>query len=83
MCEDDSFPQRDLASLVASKVYYHLGEFDESLTFALGAGKLFDPSSKTEFVDTIICTFPGSETDPFLSQVHRQVHRFETKGRKH
>jgi len=35
-------------------VYYHLGEFDESLTFALGAGNLFDVSSKSEYVETII-----------------------------
>ena len=38
-------------------MYYHLGEFDESLTFALGAGHLFDASSKSEYVETIICTF--------------------------
>jgi len=61
LCEDDTFPQRELASLVASKVYYHLGEFEESLTFALGAGKLFDSASKTEFVDTIICTYNTSQ----------------------
>ncbi|CAG8718005.1 12836_t:CDS:2, partial [Racocetra fulgida] len=71
--EDESFPQRQLSALVASKVmcifhikkskiasllmfrysnpqvYYHLGEFDDSLTFALGAGDLFDASSKLEY----------------------------------
>ncbi|KAI9168528.1 proteasome regulatory particle base subunit [Blastocladiella emersonii ATCC 22665] len=52
--EDDKFAHRHLAALVASKVYYHLGEFDDSLTFALGAGKLFDLTAKTEFVETII-----------------------------
>jgi 26S proteasome regulatory subunit N2 len=30
---------RDFAALLASKVYYFLGEYDESLSFALGAGK--------------------------------------------
>ena len=25
--ENDSFPERELAALVASKVYYHLGSF--------------------------------------------------------
>ncbi|CAG8541004.1 10235_t:CDS:10, partial [Funneliformis caledonium] len=44
--EDEYFPQRQLSALVASKVYYHLGEFDDSLSFALGAGELFDASSK-------------------------------------
>nr|KAJ3422693.1 proteasome regulatory particle base subunit [Polyrhizophydium stewartii] len=52
--EDPAFKHRDLAALVASKVYYHLGEFEESLSFALGAGKLFDLNLKTEFVETII-----------------------------
>ncbi|KAI8818052.1 armadillo-type protein [Fimicolochytrium jonesii] len=52
--EDEQFKYRELAALVASKVYYHLGEFDESLTFALGAGKLFDLNSKSEYVETII-----------------------------
>ncbi|KAJ3148007.1 proteasome regulatory particle base subunit [Geranomyces variabilis] len=52
--EDDHFQFRELAALVASKVYYHLGEFDESLSFALGAGKLFDLNAKSEYVETII-----------------------------
>jgi len=52
--EDEYFPQRKLSALVASKVYYHLGEFDDSLTFALGAEELFDASSKSEYVETII-----------------------------
>lgn len=42
-------------SLLKRQVYYHLGEFDDSLNFALGAGALFDLSSKSEYVDTIIC----------------------------
>ncbi|CAG8455290.1 13893_t:CDS:10 [Ambispora leptoticha] len=52
--EDEEFSQRELSALVASKVYYHLGEFEDSLTFALGAGTLFDASSKSEYVETII-----------------------------
>ena len=36
------------------QVYFHLNEFDEALTFALGAGKLFDLSAKTEYVETMI-----------------------------
>ncbi|KAI9346485.1 armadillo-type protein [Obelidium mucronatum] len=53
--EDEGFKQRELAALVASKVYYHLGEYDESLTFALGAGKLFEPSlNSSEYVETIV-----------------------------
>ncbi|GAB5594033.1 proteasome regulatory particle base subunit [Umbelopsis nana] len=52
--EDSEFSERELAALVASKVYYHLGELDDALTFALGAGNLFDVSQKSEYVDTII-----------------------------
>lgn len=39
---------------MASKVYYHLGAFEDSLTFALGAGNLFDVNARNEYVDTII-----------------------------
>jgi 26S proteasome regulatory subunit N2 len=52
--EDETFPQRNLAALVASKVFFHLGSFEDSLTYALGAGSLFDVNSRTEYVDTII-----------------------------
>ncbi|KAI5853970.1 armadillo-type protein [Tricharina praecox] len=55
--EDESFKQRKLAALVASKVYYHLGEYEESMMFALGAGELFDISSQEEYVETIISKF--------------------------
>ncbi|XP_065075049.1 26S proteasome non-ATPase regulatory subunit 1 [Ochlerotatus camptorhynchus] len=52
--EDKGFAQHDLAALVASKVYYHLGSFEDSLTYALGAGDLFDVNARNEYVDTII-----------------------------
>ncbi|KAG2231561.1 hypothetical protein INT48_002977, partial [Thamnidium elegans] len=52
--EDSSFTKRELAALVASKVYYNLGELDDSLTFALGAGQSFDLSEDSEYVTTII-----------------------------
>lgn len=53
--EDESFPERELAALVAAKVYYHLREYDESMVFALGAGKSFDLDNGGEFEETIIC----------------------------
>ena len=52
--EDESFPERQLAALVAAKVFYHLQEYDESMVFALGAGKLFNIDHAGEFEDTII-----------------------------
>ncbi|BGP00453.1 26S proteasome regulatory subunit RPN2 [Rhodotorula toruloides] len=61
LSEDASFPSRQLASLVASKLYYHLGNLDEALAFALGAGKLFDVEptgdvspGQAEYVETVI-----------------------------
>ncbi|KAF7494308.1 26S proteasome non-ATPase regulatory subunit 1 [Sarcoptes scabiei] len=52
--EDESFPHRKLAALVASKVYYHLGSFEDSLIYALCAGDLFNVNATNEYVDTII-----------------------------
>lgn len=50
---------RDFAALLASKVYYFLGEYDESLSFALGAGKAFEEETfkqgMEEYVETIVC----------------------------
>jgi hypothetical protein len=52
--EDESFPERELAALVAAKVYYQLQEYNESMVFALGAGKLFDIHKAAEFEETIM-----------------------------
>ena len=52
--EDESFPQRGLAALVASKVYYYLGELGDALTYALGAGQLFNVDEGSEYVDTLL-----------------------------
>ena len=56
----------ELAALVASKVYYHLGSFSDSLQYALGAGNLFDVNSRTEYVDTIIGEFQVFVTNNIL-----------------
>jgi len=52
--ENKDFASRELAALVASKVYYHLGAYDDSVTYALGAGSLLDLDSKSEYVLTIL-----------------------------
>jgi 26S proteasome regulatory subunit N2 len=54
LCEDESFSERELAALVASKVYYQLGEYNESMIFALAAGPLFNLDEPGEYEDTII-----------------------------
>lgn len=61
--ESDELPQdaRDAAALLASKVYYYLGEYDEALSFALNAGTAFETEGITpgaeEYVETVICAF--------------------------
>ena len=52
--EKESFPQRELAALVTAKVYYQLQEYNESMVFALAAGKLFDLDHPGEFEETIL-----------------------------
>lgn len=54
LCEDKSFANRDSAALLASKIYYHLGSFDDCLAYAISANNLFDINIKSEYVDTII-----------------------------
>lgn len=59
--ESDELPRdaRDLAALLVSKVYFYLGEYDEALSFALGAGRAFEAESRNpssaEFVETVVC----------------------------
>ncbi|XP_047333495.1 26S proteasome non-ATPase regulatory subunit 1 homolog A-like [Impatiens glandulifera] len=52
--EDEQFDQRQLAALLVSKVFYYLGELDDSLTYALGAGSLFDISEDSDYVHTLL-----------------------------
>ncbi|XP_035217424.1 26S proteasome non-ATPase regulatory subunit 1-like [Stegodyphus dumicola] len=54
LSENEVFSSRQLAALVASKVYYHLGSFEDSVFYALGAGDLFDVNHSSEYVETII-----------------------------
>ena len=54
--KDKMYPSevRQLAALVASKVYYHLESYEDSLSYALGAGPLFDVTHGSQYVETII-----------------------------
>jgi hypothetical protein len=36
------------------QVFYHLGELDDALSYALGAGKLFDINEQSEYVQTTL-----------------------------
>jgi len=52
--EDESFKDRQLAALLASKVYYNLGDYDSSVKYSLSAGSSFNIDEKSEFVETIV-----------------------------
>jgi 26S proteasome regulatory subunit N2 len=54
LSEDESFPGADLAAAIASRCFYHLQEYKDALRLALSAGKYFDISIKSEYVDTLL-----------------------------
>lgn len=56
LSEDPSFPAADLAAAIASKCFYHLQSYSDSLKLALNAGKYLDISQKSEYVDTLLAS---------------------------
>ncbi|KAG7991003.1 hypothetical protein I3843_02G054000 [Carya illinoinensis] len=54
--EDEEFDQhqRQLAALLVSKVFYYLSELNDALSYALGAGSLFDVSEDSDYVHTLL-----------------------------
>eukprot|EP00758_Cryptobia_borreli_P015209 Tbor_TRINITY_DN6001_c5_g4::TRINITY_DN6001_c5_g4_i1::g.11306::m.11306/K03032/PSMD1, RPN2; 26S proteasome regulatory subunit N2 len=45
---------REIAALVAAKVFFHLGEYTDSVRYALAAGDQFKSDDHTQFSDTIL-----------------------------
>ncbi|XP_062191510.1 26S proteasome non-ATPase regulatory subunit 1 homolog A-like [Phragmites australis] len=52
--EDEEFDQRQLAAVVASKVFFYLGELNDALSYALGAGPLFDVFDDSDYAQTLL-----------------------------
>lgn len=52
--DDSEFSDRQLAALIASKVYYNLGEYETAVKFALAAENCFDIDEKSQYVETIV-----------------------------
>ena len=54
--ESNAYPaeERQLAALVAAKIYFNLNSLDQALHCALGAGNSLDLSERSEFVRTIL-----------------------------
>lgn len=54
MIDEDSFPEKQLAASIASKVFYFLEEHDDALRLALEAGDRFDIYADTLYAETLI-----------------------------
>lgn len=52
--QEPSSELSNLASIVLSKLYFHLGQLEESLAHALHSGDYFAPTSKDEFSSTLL-----------------------------
>lgn len=52
--EDNKFSHRGLAALLASKVYYNIGDYDSAVKYSLLAGKVFDTNENSEYAETIV-----------------------------
>lgn len=52
--DDSSFKNRSEAALVASKVYYNLGEYIPAVKYALAAEKSFDIDEASQYAETIV-----------------------------
>ncbi|THV07679.1 26S proteasome regulatory complex, non-ATPase subcomplex, Rpn2/Psmd1 subunit [Dendrothele bispora CBS 962.96] len=76
--DNDKLPKeaRDSAALLASKVYYYLGEYDESLSFALGAGSAFEAESRVSGSEEYVETVMSKAIDRYI-----ELHSVETDGK--
>jgi 26S proteasome regulatory subunit N2 len=57
--EDERFGSRELSALVASKIFFYLEDYENSVRYALRAGSHFNvgtgqPGTSNEYVDTIV-----------------------------
>ena len=65
------FPHREEAFLLASKVYYHLNNMEQSLKCALGAGKLIDVTQSDQ--DEYLLTLIRHSIDTYIHLRQQQV----------
>lgn len=54
LVEDQSFPERELAAHVASRIYFHLEAFSDALKFALESGPWLDLTTNSLYAETIL-----------------------------
>lgn len=63
LSEDTSFPAKELAAAIASKCFYHLQEYNDSLRLALSSGQYFNIYDKNEYVEALISKCIDEYTD--------------------
>mmetsp|Transcript_32100 Transcript_32100/g.43961 ORF Transcript_32100/g.43961 Transcript_32100/m.43961 type:complete len:985 (-) Transcript_32100:98-3052(-) len=68
---DPKFPHQQEAYLLASKVYYHLNNMEDSLKCALGAGNLIDVTASGQ--DEFLLTLIKHSIDTYVRLRHEQV----------
>ncbi|CDH13491.1 probable 26S proteasome regulatory subunit RPN2 [Zygosaccharomyces bailii ISA1307] len=73
--DDGNFPDRQMAGLIASKVYYNLGEYESAVKFALAAGDRFDIEDRSQYVETIV----SKSIEMYIKQ---STKNYESKGPK-
>ena len=52
--DEESFPEKQLAASIASKVFYYLQEHDEALRLALESGNRFDIREQDSYTETLV-----------------------------
>eukprot|EP00871_Galdieria_phlegrea_P003665 jgi/Galph1/429/GphlegSOOS_G5150.1 len=53
LSETPTFPEPQLAALVAAKVLFYLGDIDQAVEYALMAGDMFNVAENSEFAQTL------------------------------
>jgi 26S proteasome regulatory subunit N2 len=72
LSEDETFQSHELAAAVASKIFFHLEEYDDALRLALGAGNYFDVDARTEYVEMLISKCMDTYIKTYNSPVDAQ-----------
>lgn len=78
--ENESFEARELAALVASKVYYHIGSFKSAMIYALAAGNLFDINEDSYYTKTLVAKCIDEYIRQRTEGKPGQEHEVPTKG---
>lgn len=70
LAKDSKFELAPVAFLLLAKLNFHLGNFDESVGFALQAGDVFNIEDNTQFAETILAVILDKYTE---ARVHNKV----------